>query len=121
MNSTFTTALAGILSGLFGAMGLGGGGVLIIYLTVFSDMNQAKAQGINIMFFIPIALIAILMYAKKKLIHWKIIVPYSALGILGAIIGAAMSNSIDSRLLSKIFGVLLLIMGVNQIFFRRKE
>ena len=41
---------AGLLSGIIGAMGLGGGAVLIIYLSVFTDMPQLKSQGINLLF-----------------------------------------------------------------------
>ena len=54
---------AGLFSGIIGGMGLGGGAVLIIYLTVFSDVDQLKAQGINLLFFIPIALLAVSVYA----------------------------------------------------------
>ena len=42
--------LAGLLSGIIGGMGLGGGAVLIIYLTVFMDIKQLSAQGINLLF-----------------------------------------------------------------------
>ena len=51
--SYFWAALAGTLSGVIGAMGLGGGGVLIIYLTLFLGMEQGIAQGVNLIFFIP--------------------------------------------------------------------
>ena len=51
--------LAGLFSGIIGAMGLGGGAVLIIYLSVFTDMPQLEAQGINLIFFIPIAIAAL--------------------------------------------------------------
>ena len=57
--------LAGLLSGIIGGMGLGGGVVLIIYLTVFLDTPQLKAQGINLLFFIPIAITAVIIYAIK--------------------------------------------------------
>ncbi len=120
MNNNLMVALAGFLSGVLGAMGLGGGGVLIIYLTVFSNMEQIVAQGINIIFFISIALIAIFIYNRKKLICWKIVIPYSILGILGAIIGAYVSNSVNSKILGKIFGFLLLFMGLQQLFCKNK-
>ena len=43
---SWTALAAGLLSGIIGAMGLGGGAVLIIYLSVFTDMPQLKSQGI---------------------------------------------------------------------------
>ena len=56
------TPIAGILSGILASMGLGGGGILIIYLTIFAGIEQATAQGINLVFFIPISIVAILIY-----------------------------------------------------------
>ena len=46
-------ALAGIASGILGSLGLGVGSVLILYLTIFLHMEQAQAQGINLVFFVP--------------------------------------------------------------------
>lgn len=57
--------LAGLLSGIIGSMGLGGGAVLIIYLSLFTETEQLRSQGINLLFFIPIALIAVIIYAEK--------------------------------------------------------
>ena len=65
------SAAAGILSGIIGAMGMGGGGVLIIYLNLFTDIPQSTAQGINLLFFLPTAVLAVLYYTKKKLIICK--------------------------------------------------
>ena len=64
--------LAGLFSGIIGGMGLGGGAVLIMYLAVFTDTSQLKAQGINLLFFIPIGTLAVIIYAIKKKIKWKI-------------------------------------------------
>lgn len=60
------SAVAGILSGLLGAMGLGGGGILIIYLSIFTSIPQAQAQGINLLFFLPTAVLALIVYQRKS-------------------------------------------------------
>ena len=41
------TILAAFFSGLAGSLGLGGGGVLVLYLVFALGMPQLKAQGIN--------------------------------------------------------------------------
>ena len=64
--------IAGLFSAVAGALGLGGGGVLVLYLTLGMHMPQLRAQGINLLFFLPCALVSILMNWKKKLIHWKL-------------------------------------------------
>ena len=111
-------AISGTLSAIIGSMGLGGGGVLIIYFNLFTQIPQTIAQGINLLFFIPSAIVAIIIYAKKKLINFKLAITFSLLGLIGAMIGSYLACFIDSKVLSKIFAILLLIMGVMQ--FRSK-
>ena len=113
--------LAGFFSGVLGAMGLGGGGVLIIYLTLFENMEQSLAQGINLIFFIPGALIALFYYIKKRMIEFKTILPAAATGLIGAVVGSYLSNLVNGFMLSKMFGAMLLIMGIKQIFFKIKK
>ena len=115
----FLSSIAGLLSGILGAMGMGGGGVLIIYLVLFAGLEQTLAQGINLIFFIPSAIIATIIYWKKNLIEWRIVFPVCGLGIIGSIIGSCMSSLIDANILRKLFGVLLLFMSIKQ--FRCKE
>lgn len=112
--SWLITAIAGTLSAIIGAMGLGGGGVLIIYFTLFTDIPQTLAQGINLLFFIPSAIVAIIIYIKKKLINFKLAIIFALLGVAGACIGSYIACFVDSKILSKLFAVLLFIMGIRQ-------
>lgn len=107
--------IAGFLSGLIGAMGFGGGGILIIYLVIFSSTPQIVAQGINLIFFIPCAITATIIYLIKKQIKIKLILPVITGGITGAIFSSYFLNLIKSELLSDIFAVFLIIMGVTSI------
>ena len=114
---------AGFLSGIIGAMGLGGGAVLLIYLALFKDTDQLKAQGINLIFFIPVAILSVVIYSVKKQIKWKIVLPIAAAGIVGAAAGFFLSGIIGSRVIAKIFGGLLAALGGWQIFsaFKKAE
>ena len=114
------SAAAGILSGIIGAMGMGGGGVLIIYLKLFTDVPQNTAQGINLLFFLPTAVLAVLYYTKKKLIVWSIALPFSAMGVLGTLIGCFLCGKINNSVLTKMFGILLIIMGTIGVVKREK-
>lgn len=115
--------IAGFLSGIIGAMGLGGGAVLLIYLALFKDTNQLKAQGINLIFFIPVALLSVIIYAFKKQIKWKMVLPLAVTGLLGAAAGFFASGLIGDKIVAKIFGGLLAAMGIWQIIaaFKKKE
>ena len=107
--------LAGFASGVLGAMGLGGGAVLLIYLALFKDVNQFSAQGINLIFFIPIAIFSVVMYAIKKQIKWKTVLWLVAAGLIGAGVGVWVSKIIGTDIVAKIFGGLLAVAGAFQI------
>ena len=116
-----TALLAGLFSGVLGAMGLGGGAVLIVYLSVFKDTPQLKSQGINLIFFVPIALLAVTVYALKKKIKWKITLPLSIGGILGAFLGVMLTDFLTAAFLAKLFGGFLCILGLKEIFSKAKS
>ena len=99
-------------------MGMGGGGVLIIYLSLFTDTAQSRAQGINLLFFLPVALFSVIRYSHKNLIVWKTAVPLAVLGIVGTIAGSFLCGKFDNTILAKMFGVLLCIMGGVSLFSR---
>ncbi|MEG1621318.1 MAG: sulfite exporter TauE/SafE family protein [Oscillospiraceae bacterium] len=107
--------IAAVLSGLMGSLGLGGGTILIIYLTTFASINQLNAQGINLMFFIPCAITAIFFHNKNKLIKWKIVGLIVLGGIIGTFIGVYIANYLNGIWLRKIFGAFLLYIGIRQI------
>lgn len=111
--------LAGLFSGILGSMGLGGGGILIIYLALFTDTKQLTAQGINLLFFIPIGILSLIIYSVKKQIKWKSTLKIAAFGIIGAVLGIFLAEFIGGEITRKIFGGLLIIMGIMEIFKKK--
>lgn len=114
-------AVAALLSGILGAMGMGGGGVLIIYLTLWAGMEQRAAQGVNLLLFIPCAILALIFYCKKGLIKWKTALLAAGFGLLGGALGSYLSGVIDAGFLRKIFGAMLAVIGLIEIFGKPKE
>lgn len=108
--------IAGFLSGVIGSMGLGGGGVLMIYLTAIMSVEQLRAQGINLLFFLPCGLVAVIIYAYKKEIHLKKIIVPVVLGICGVYFGVQIANIIGTELLSKLFACFLILLGLKTVF-----
>ncbi len=113
--------LAGLLSGIIGGMGMGGGAVLIIYLSLFTDTPQLKSQGINLLFFIPIGLLALIIYAFKKQIKWKTVIPFSLFGVLGGIAGVMLTDYLGNKYTAKAFGGLLLFMALKEILTKPEK
>ena len=108
--------LAGLLSGVIGSMGMGGGAVLLIYLTVFKDVQQLSAQGINLIFFIPIGIISIIIYSFKGQMKWQKTLPIAVFGVVGAFLGLWLVNFLESEFISKIFALFLIALGLREVF-----
>lgn len=113
--------VVGLLAGICGSLGIGGGFILLIYLTIFTSLEQKVGQLTNLLFFIPIAIIAIIIHSKNDLIK-KEVVPSSIIGgIIGIGLGITLSFIMPNQILSKIFAVLLLIIGIKELFFCKKK
>lgn len=117
----FAYAAAGVLSGMLGAMGMGGGGILIIYFALFTAIPQSTAQGINLLFFIPIGLLSVIIYSVKGLVNFRVAAAFTLFGIAGSFLGSYLFSVLDDKLLSKIFGILLLVMGVKELFSKKRQ
>ena len=107
------TVLAAFFSGLAGSLGLGGGGVLVLYLVLALGMPQLKAQGINLLFFIPCAALSSIVYSFKKLIDWKTVLLFAAGGLPGVLLAI---GHMGSGIPGKIFGGFLLLTGIRELF-----
>lgn len=113
--------IAGFLAGIAGSMGLGGGSVLIIYLTVFVGVEQLVAQGINLIFFLPTAAVAVFVYSKKRIIKWKKILPVMMFGVIGTVLTSFWVGHLNSYLIKKIFGLVIALYGFYELFSRGKS
>lgn len=119
--SIFVIAVVSFLSGFIASLGLGGGMVLIIYLAIFTQMGQLEAQGINLIFFIPIALISIILHTRSKLIIWKKLLPSILTGVAAAIIFSLIASMLGSEILSKIFSVFIIIIGIKELIKKPEQ
>lgn len=100
---------------------MGGGSILILLLSVFTESSQKMIQGINLIFFIPTALIAIFINLKRKNIDLKLSVIITFLGIIGAIIGSNIAFKISDKMLRKCFIFFLTIITIYEIYVYFKK
>lgn len=113
--------IAALLSGLLGSMGLGGGSVLIIYLSLFLQMGQKEAQGINLLFFIPCAVISVLLNLRNGLVRLRTGLFIALGGVFGVALGSFLVGKFDNTLLTKIFGGFIVLMGIVTLFSKTKS
>lgn len=110
------TILIGFLSGIISGMGIGGGAILIPALILTSGIEQKLAQGINLVYFLPTAVFALIVHIKNKNVEIKTAAIIAAFGIVGAIVGSLLAIRIDNEILRKLFGGFLAFIGVREVY-----
>ena len=111
------SAVLGFLSGL----GVGGGSLLVLWLTLVMQMPMDAARNINLLFFLPTALIASLFRWKKGNLQIKKVLPAILAGVAAAALFTWLSGYISSDALTAPFGILLLVTGIRELFYRPRK
>ena len=111
----------GTVLGFLSGLGVGGGSLLILWLTLIANVPQALARNINLMFFLPTALISSLFRWKKGNLQIQKILPAMLGGIVAAVLFTWLSRHISSEALKVPFGILLLVTGFRELFYRPRK
>lgn len=102
-------------------MGVGGGGLLILYLTFVENQAQLYAQGVNLLFFLLCAAGALPVHIKKQKPDLTVMAVLCLAGAAGAVGGSLLAQIISVKLLRKLFGLFLLGSGLLVLFHSKKE
>ena len=113
--------IVGVLLGFLSGLGTGGGSLLILWLTVVLNMDPLTARSINLLFYIPSALTAILFRRKSDGFSIKNVVPAIISGCIAAGIFSVISTRLDIAVLKKVFGIILLLVGIKELLYRPRN
>ncbi|MBE5735079.1 MAG: sulfite exporter TauE/SafE family protein [Clostridiales bacterium] len=106
--------IAGAVSGVVAGMGMGGGTLLIPILTLLLDVPQKLSQSINLIVFIPTAVVALIIHYKNKLVNTKVGVTIIISGVIFSVLGAWLASTLSNNELKIYFGIFLIFIGVFQ-------
>ena len=112
------SALAGAVTGVLSGFGVGGGTLLLIYMTAFAGVEQHLAQGINLLYFLPTAATALPAHIKNGYVDKKTAMPAILAGLAGTAAAAWVATTLDAHLLRRFFGAFLIYIGVRELFRR---
>ena len=121
VNSFPVSAVIGAVLGFLSGLGVGGGSLLILWLTLVLGLEQSQARSINLLFFFFCAIPACLIRSRKTQIPWRTLLPAMVSGCLCAWIVSLISGNWDLSLLKKGFGILLLVTGLRELFYKPKN
>lgn len=106
--------ILGVVSGTLGAMGLGGGTVLIPLLSIIG-VAQKNAQVINVFSFVVMSFFILFFNIKSGLTKVFPALIFSIVGVVFAIISSLLVQNIENSILKILFGVFLLIVAIFEI------
>ncbi|HNW04663.1 MAG TPA: sulfite exporter TauE/SafE family protein [Oscillospiraceae bacterium] len=116
-----TEFFAAFFSGAAGAMGLGGGTVLILYLTACAGYGQPAAQGINLLFFLACSAVSLVFHGAGGYVRWKTAGLCVLAGLPAVWAGFWISGLLGPERLQDVFAIFLLALGLQQIFGKNKN
>ena len=120
LGSPWIAAIVGIACGVLSGFGIGGGSLLMVWLTAAVSMEQPMAQGINLLYFLPTSLGALIFHIRNKKICWWAVIPAAIGGAVAAALSATLAVGMEVGLLRKLFGGFLLVVGALE-FFRKPK
>lgn len=107
----FTAVISFIIAALSG-MGVGGGGLFVVFLALFSDLPQITIQGINLLFFLFSSGSSICVHLTKRKIFGTAVLIMAGFGIIGSVCGTLLATVVEQSILRKIFGLMLVVSGI---------
>ena len=113
--------LIGLILGFLAGLGVGGGSLLMLWLTLILNVPAETAQGINLLFFLPAAAASLLFQKDLHKPQWKTVLPAAAAGIAASVLVWTITQRLDTDMLRKPFGILLIITALRELFYRPRK
>ena len=113
--------VVGLLTGVISGCGIGGGSLLILYLTAVIGMEQYSASGINLLYFLACAPTALVGHIRQKRVEWSAVWRCVPAGVLASVGAAVAASYISTDWLRRGFGVLLLYIGIKELFCKKEK
>lgn len=111
----FVSGTLGFLTGL----GVGGGSLLILWLTLVLGLEPEIARSVNLLFFLPGALVSCCLRRKQGQLPIGKLLPAIVSGCVAGALLAIISPGWDTSLLRRLFGILLLATGLRELTYRK--
>lgn len=110
-----------IVLGFLAGLGVGGGSLLMLWLTAVVNMDYGVAKTVNLLFFLPTALIATIFHKKQGSVEIRKILPAIICACIAAAVFSYIGKHMDTSLLKKLFGGILIITGLRELFYRERK
>ena len=113
--------MVGSVLGFLTGLGTGGGSLLMLWLTLVLGYEAPEARLINLMFFFPGAITATVLSCRRDPLPFRKLLTPTLAGCIAAAAFSILGQKMNTESLQKLFGVLLLILGTRELFYRPRK
>ena len=113
--------IVGTTLGFLSGLGIGGGSLLILWMTMILHSDPQVARSINLLFFIPSALVACILRIKQGILKIRPLLPAMLAGCAAAAGFSWFSTILNVEILKKLFGIVLITAGLRELFYHNKN
>ena len=119
--SKISSAAVSLIIAVLSGLGVGSGGLLVIWLTMVEGVDAVEARGLNLLFFVFSATSALIFHIGRRRINLKLVAYLALCASVGTVLGSVVGGAIDPSLLKKIFGGMLVLSGIYTLFGKKKR
>lgn len=106
--------LLGVFAGSLAAtLGVGGGIIFVPVLVSVFSFSQLDAQGTSLAIIVPTAIVGAVTHARAGRVNWKVVAVVGTGGVLGALVGATLAQTLDEAVLRRVFAIVLIILAIR--------
>ena len=121
LNSFPVALVVAVILGFLAGLGVGGGSLLVLWLTLAVGIDHPQARIINLAFFIPTAIISSLFRWKQGRLDYKKLLPAVLAGCVAAAGFSWLTQYLELSFLKKLFGILLLFTGLREVVYKSQS
>ena len=109
------TFIAATLSG----MGIGSGGLMVLYLTFIRNAPQVSAQGFNLLFFLFASAASMIVHLLRRNIFLVAVLIMILAGVPAAYLGTRFALWLPEGWVTRLFGLFLAVVGLIGVFGKK--
>ncbi len=102
-----------VTGGAAGLLGVGGGTLMVPFLTLAVGMSQHAAEATSLLVVLPTAIVASFFLQRKSVGDLKLALRIGVLGAAGGVVGALLALALPGHVLKVVFALFLALVAVR--------
>ncbi len=115
------TSTVSLLIAVLSGLGVGSGGLFVIYLTELFGVSATQARGMNLLFFVFSASAALLLHMKRRKLIPGLILTTALFSLIGTLLGVWVGGMLNAYWLRRVFGGMLVFSGIYTLVSKKNK